>query len=105
MTGEHAEQIAEMARIRNVISEKRMQAVQLKHQFRESVLIELQEVDQEINDMTQQLYATKEQLKRTWIRAPIGGIIHRVQHSYHWRGYRTWPGGDEHHSPGLQVRH
>ena len=76
MTGERAEQEAEIARIRNVISEKRMQATQLKHQFREAVLTELQEVDQEINDMTQQLYATKEQLKRTWIKAPVSGIIH-----------------------------
>ena len=76
MTGEHSEQMAEIARIRNAISEKKMQASQLIHQFRESVLTELQEVDQEINDMTQQLYATKEQLKRTAIKAPIGGVIH-----------------------------
>ena len=82
MTGERAEQEAEIARIRNVISEKRMQATQLKHQFREAVLTELQEVDQEINDMTQQLYATKEQLKRTWIKAPVSGIIHGFQHPH-----------------------
>jgi len=50
----------------------------VEREARQSVLTELREVEQEVNDMTQQLHATVEQLKRIEIKAPVNGIIHEL---------------------------
>ena len=71
--GEIAEQQAEIARIQNAISETQIQILQIGREFRQSVLAELREVEQEVNEATQQLYTTLEQLKRIDIKAPVSG--------------------------------
>lgn len=76
LTGEYSENLTEIARIKSAGSELKIKSSQLVHEFREAVLTEFQQVDQEINDMTQQLYATKEQLARTSIKSPVAGIVH-----------------------------
>lgn len=76
--GQTAEQDAELARIQNAISETEIQILQINREFRQTVLTELRQVEQEVNDMTQQLYATLEQLKRVDIKAPVSGIIHEL---------------------------
>lgn len=78
LIGQNAEHDAELAGIQNTISETQIQILQIGREFRESVLAELRQVEQEVNDMTQQLYATKEQLKRVEIKAPVTGIIHEL---------------------------
>ena len=76
--GQMAEQDAELAGIRNAISEARIQILQVDREFRQNVLTELRQIEQEINDMTQQLHATVEQLRRIEIRAPVSGIVHEL---------------------------
>ena len=76
--GQMAEQDAELARIQNSISETEIQILQIGREFRQTVLTELRQIEQEVNDMTQQLYATVEKLKRIEIRAPVSGIIHEL---------------------------
>ncbi|MBL4806490.1 MAG: HlyD family type I secretion periplasmic adaptor subunit [Rhodobacteraceae bacterium] len=78
LVGQRAEHDAELARIRNAINETEIQILQIDREFRQSVLTEMREVEQEVNDMTQQLQATYEKLKRVEIKAPVDGIIHEL---------------------------
>lgn len=73
-----AEQDAELDRIQNSISEAEIQILQVDHEFTQNVLTELYQVDQEINEISQQLHATIQQLNRIEIRAPVSGIIHEL---------------------------
>ncbi|WP_269586162.1 HlyD family type I secretion periplasmic adaptor subunit [Roseibium sp. Sym1] len=76
--GQIAERDAELARIQNAISETEIQILQIEREFRQTVLTELRQVEQEVNDMTQQLHATLEQLSRVEITAPVAGIVHEL---------------------------
>lgn len=76
--GETAEDDAELARIANAVSETEIAILQAGREFQEAVLDELAKTEAEINDMTEQLHATMEQLKRIDIRAPVAGIVHEL---------------------------
>lgn len=76
--GQNAEYDSELARIQNSIGETEIQIFQIDREFRQSVLSELRQAEQEVNDITHQLYATKEQLKRVEICAPVSGIVHEL---------------------------
>ncbi|MFK5980621.1 MAG: HlyD family type I secretion periplasmic adaptor subunit [Rhizobiaceae bacterium] len=78
LVGRNAEHDAELARINNSISETEIQILQVEREFQQSVLTELREIDQEVNDVSQQLHATSEKLKRVEIKAPVAGIIHEL---------------------------
>jgi len=78
LTGQIGEHEAELARIANSINEAQIQILQIDREFRQSVLTELREVEQEINEVTQQLQATIEQLRRVDIKAPVNGIVHEL---------------------------
>ncbi|MEM7070065.1 MAG: HlyD family type I secretion periplasmic adaptor subunit [Pseudomonadota bacterium] len=73
-----AEQHAELARIQNSISEAEIQILQIGREFRQNVLTELRQAEQEVNEMTQQLHATYKQLERIDIKAPVAGIVHEL---------------------------
>jgi len=76
--GQIAEHDADLARIKNSISETNIQILQVEREFRQNVLSELQKTQIEISDTTQQIHATVQQLKRVDIVAPISGIIHEL---------------------------
>lgn len=78
IVGQLAEQDAELARIQNSISETEIQILQIGREFRQAVLSELHQIEQEVNDMSQQLHATFEKLKRIEIKAPVSGMIHEL---------------------------
>ncbi len=71
LIGQQAEHDAELARIMNAISEIGIQILQIDREFRQTVLTDLRQVEQEVNDMIQQLQATKEQLSRVDIKALV----------------------------------
>ncbi|MCP4184449.1 MAG: HlyD family type I secretion periplasmic adaptor subunit, partial [Hyphomicrobiales bacterium] len=76
--GQMAEQDAVLSRIQNSISETEIQILQIDREFRQSVLTELRQIEQDVNDMTHQLHATAEKLNRVEIKAPVSGIVHEL---------------------------
>ncbi len=78
LNGQIGEHDAEIARIANSVNEANIQILQIERQARQSVLTELRDVEQEVNNMTQQLYATIEQLRRVDIKAPVNGLVHEL---------------------------
>ena len=78
LTGQIGEHDADLARISNSINESKIQILQIERDARQSVLAELREVELELNEVSQQLHATVERLKRVDIKAPAGGIIHEM---------------------------
>ena len=78
LDGQAAQGRAEMARVENSISETRIQMGQVDREFKQTVLTELREADGAVNDLTQQLQATREQLSRVEVKAPVDGMIHQL---------------------------
>lgn len=78
LSGQLAEHGSELSRIQNAISEARINILQLEREFLESVLAELRKRDQEINEVVQQLTATRAQLSRVEVRAPVSGRVHQM---------------------------
>lgn len=78
LLGQLAEHGAELSRIENSISEAQISILQLDREFLETVLSELRKRDQDVNDMVQQLIATRAQLSRVEVRSPVSGIIHQM---------------------------
>ncbi len=91
LAGRLAEKRAELASIGNAIRETEIGILQVHRQFQESVLSELRQVTTQVEDMTQQIVATIEQLERIEIRAPISGIVHEL--AVHTIGGVIPPGG------------
>jgi HlyD family secretion protein len=78
LRGQVAEQDAEIARLRNTISETKTARAQIDKQLREKNITELEEVEAKIDEMKQQILATDLQMSRTSIRSPVEGIVHEL---------------------------
>lgn len=78
LKGQVAEHHAELASIENSVSETKIQMLQVEREFSQNVLMELREVESSVNDLIQQLQATREQLSRVEIHAPVSGIVHAL---------------------------
>lgn len=78
LRGQVAEHRAEVARLENSISETRIAKLQAQREFRERVVSEIEENDTEVDELRQQMEATREQLGRVAIRAPVSGMVHEL---------------------------
>ena len=78
LNGQIGEHDADLARIANSVNEAEIQILQIEREARQRILEELREVEQEVNDTTQRLHATVEQLKRVEIKAPVSGVVHEM---------------------------
>ena len=78
INGSIASYRSDTARIRNAISETEVQILQIDREFREQVLTELRQLEQNINELVQQYQATQEKLNRVEIKAPVSGIVHEL---------------------------
>ncbi|MEO1660452.1 MAG: HlyD family type I secretion periplasmic adaptor subunit [Pseudomonadota bacterium] len=78
LKGQIAGDQADLARIDNLVTETRIQMSQVKREFYEAVVTELRVVEQEINDLIQQVTATRDQLARVELKSPISGIVHQM---------------------------
>lgn len=78
LRGAVAEQDAEVARLENVVTETRLAKLQIDREFRERVIAELEKVDGQIDELRQQMEATRKQLARVAIRAPESGVVHEL---------------------------
>lgn len=74
--GEKGRLIAAIAQSRATIAEKGLQIEQIKSEFTQRALDEIQKTRQMLAEATQQKVAAEDRLARTIIRAPQSGIVH-----------------------------
>ena len=78
LKGQQFEHESEISRVRNTISEVKVQMSQVTREFDQAVITELREVELSIKDLEQQIFATQDQLSRINIKAPISGVVHEL---------------------------
>jgi HlyD family secretion protein len=78
LSGQIVEHAAELARISNAIRETEVSIIQVDRAFKEKVLSELSEAATQAEDLSQQISATRKQLERIEVRAPVSGIVHEL---------------------------
>ena len=78
LRGQIAEHISEIGRLQNAMSESRLAKMQVERRFRERSATEYESAVAQIDELTQQLTATRAQLARIEIRAPVSGIVHEL---------------------------
>lgn len=78
LNGQISGDTAELARIDNLVTETRIQMGQVRREFSESVIAELRDVEGQVNDLVQQIVATRDQLSRVDIVSPVSGVIHEL---------------------------
>ncbi|MBW8637823.1 HlyD family type I secretion periplasmic adaptor subunit [Hoeflea sp. WL0058] len=78
LTGEHGELLQQIAGLREAISERRMQMLQLDADNQTEVLRELQDVRARMAELKEEKVALEDQLDRLEIRAPRAGYIHEL---------------------------
>jgi HlyD family secretion protein/epimerase transport system membrane fusion protein len=79
LTGERGRFMADVASAQQGIGEASLQIVQVRKNFREKVVAELREVQDNLFILSERLVAAKDALDRTKIRAPVGGVIMNLQ--------------------------
>ncbi len=90
IAGELGDLIAQIARTKESISERRIQILQIEESYRAEVLEQLQQVRSRIAQLEEQKIAAEDELTRVDIQAPRGGIIHQL--SVHTIGGVLAPG-------------
>ncbi len=78
LMGERGGLIAEIARAKEAISERKIQIIQIDDEFREDVLQSLQEIRAEIAELVEQKITAEDRMKRIEIRAPRSGNVHQL---------------------------
>lgn len=78
LRGLNGEIVARRARSFEAISEARLQAEQLRQQFRQEVVAALRETENDITDIREQLVSAQDVLSRTSIHAPESGRAQNV---------------------------
>ncbi len=74
-SGEIAQLSAEAATNQMLISETRLQILQVQKQFQEEVAAKLSEAQAGLNDAVERLAASQDKLNRTVIKAPASGMV------------------------------
>ncbi|WP_052341320.1 HlyD family type I secretion periplasmic adaptor subunit [Salinarimonas rosea] len=78
LVGARTREEAELARIDNAKAETEIAVLQIEREFKEAVLSELRDVSLEASELAQQIVATRKQLERIEIRAPVAGVVHEL---------------------------
>lgn len=74
-TGDIAQLEAEIATNQMLISETRLQILQIQKQFQEEVASKLSEAQAQLNDAQQRVAASQDKLERVIIKAPASGMV------------------------------
>jgi len=74
-TGDIAQFEAEIATNQMLISETRLQILQIQKQFQEEVVSKLSEAQAQLNDAQQRVAASRDKLDRIVIKAPASGMV------------------------------
>jgi len=75
LNGERGEHLAEIARVKTAISERRLQKEQLLSERRQEITDELKTVQSELFDLRERLAAADNVLSRIEIRSPVAGTV------------------------------
>jgi HlyD family secretion protein len=78
VAGQLSEHSAELGRVQNSIREAEVSIGQVDRQFKESILTDLREVSNQLDDLVQQISATTRQIDRIEVKAPVNGIVHEL---------------------------
>lgn len=78
LEGEYGDLIAQIARTKEAISERRIQILQIEESYRAEVLENLQEVRSRIAQLEEQKIAAEDELTRVDILAPRNGYVHQL---------------------------
>lgn len=79
LAGEHGSLVAQGARVRGQISEKRLQILNLDQSAKTDAQKELRTVEARIAELTEREIAATDRLSRMDMRAPANGIVHQLQ--------------------------
>lgn len=79
MIGRSGQLAADISKAREVISETRLQIVQIRQKFSEDVLQRLQETRVQINDIEEKLRVAQDVLQRIDVRAPQAGVVQNIK--------------------------
>lgn len=90
LEGEQGDLIAQIARTKESISERRIQILQIDESYRAEVLEQLQEARSRIAQLEEQKIAAEDELTRVEILAPRNGYVHQL--SVHTIGGVISPG-------------
>jgi HlyD family type I secretion membrane fusion protein len=90
LLGERGEIAANIARTRGEIGETRLQIIQRQKAFSEAVVTELRDVQTQLVDLQERVIASRDNLARLDVRAPVGGTV--VELSVHTEGGVIRPG-------------
>ncbi len=75
LDGNHGAYQADVARSSEAIGEARLQIVSLERQMKEEVATQLRETQVRLDELQPRLIATREQLRRSTVRAPASGRV------------------------------
>jgi HlyD family secretion protein/epimerase transport system membrane fusion protein len=75
LTGERGQDIAQIARSENSIGEAQLRILQIRKDVQEKVAQELRETNDKIYDLEERWVATKDQLERSNVVAPVDGTV------------------------------
>ncbi|MDY0012904.1 MAG: HlyD family type I secretion periplasmic adaptor subunit [Rhodocyclaceae bacterium] len=79
ISGSHEETVATIARTQREISEYRLRITQVRQEFARDVESQLQEVQRDVNGLTERLVAAQDELDRVEIKAPVDGMVMGLQ--------------------------
>ena len=79
LSGEISSHQADIARMKSVIGETRIQILQIEKDEMSEVLAELRKYESEVNDLKEQLVTASDQLERVDIVSPVDGIVHNME--------------------------
>jgi len=83
LEGDKGSNQANQARALNSITENRMQVLQIRQQFRETVAKDLETAQNHVADLTDQLTTARDQLARMEVVAPVAGAVQNIRVATH----------------------
>ncbi len=78
LEGEHSELTSKIAGLKEAISERRMQILQIEEDDRAEILKELEDASSQIAELELKKIAVDDELDRSRIRAPSAGFVHQM---------------------------
>lgn len=88
--GQHGQLLSQIAQVREAISEREIQILQIEETYRADVLENLATVRSQIAQLLEQRIAAEDELRRIEIRAPQSGYVHQL--AVHTQGGILGPG-------------